>query len=95
MEEIIPGMLQAEQAFYNRRTAGERTERLKDVTGINYRPNEVTRKDNFINAYMGKDYNGRAYELVSMGFEMAYKNPKTLAKDPDYQQFIYGLLAIG
>lgn len=95
MERTIPGMLQAEQAFYNRRTAGEKTERLKDITGVNYKNDEVTRKDNFTHAYIGKDYGGRAFELVSMGFQQAYTEPKTLAKDTDYQQFIYGLLAIG
>lgn len=95
MERAVPGILQAEQAFYNRRTAGESVQRLKDVTGINYGAKEVTRKDNFLDPYMGKDYGGTSYELVSMGFEMAYKDPKKLAQDPDYQQFIYGLLAIG
>lgn len=95
MEEVVPGMLSAQQAFYNRRTAGEQVESLKRLTGLNYATNEYTRKDNFIDPYMGKDYSGKAFELVSMGFEMAYKQPKKLAQDPDYQQFIYGLLAIG
>ena len=95
MERVVPGMLQAEQAFYNRRTAGESLQRLKDVTGVGYRSDETTRKDDFIHPYMGKDYGGTAYELVSMGFEYAYTKPDKLAQDPDYQQFIYGLLAIG
>lgn len=94
MERAVPGIRQAEQAFYNRRTSGEKTEKLRDVTGNKaYSTSEITRKDNFLDAYMGKDYGGSAYELVSMGFEMAYNNPKKLATDPDYQQFIYGLLA--
>ena len=96
MERAVPGILQAEQAFYNRRTAGESLQRLRDVTGnSSYRANETTRKDNFVNPYMGKDYGGTSYELVSMGVEYAYTQPKKLAQDPDYQQFIYGLLAIG
>lgn len=95
MEKAVPGILQAEKAFYERRTAGESVQRLKDATGISYRADETTRKDNFLDAYMGKDYAGQFYELVSMGFEYAYTKPDKLAQDPDYQQFIYGLLAIG
>ena len=45
---------------------------IRALTGnTKYDPTEMTRKDQFINPYIGKDYNGSAYELVSMGFEYA------------------------
>ena len=43
---------------------------------------------------MGKYYGNDTYELASMGFEYAYTNPEELAKDPDMQQWIFGLLTI-
>ncbi len=80
-----------EAEFYNRRTAGEQLQWM----GSGYGRDEKTRKDNFVNAYMGKDYGGSAYELCSMGFEYAFTHPERLAKDPDMEAWIFGLLAIG
>lgn len=89
-EHIMPNILAAEQEFYDRRTAGEELEWL----GQGYTQDELTRKDDFIHPYMGKDYNGNAFELVSMGFQRAFMNPEELAKDPDMEAWIYGLLAL-
>jgi len=90
MEHSIPDILQAEKAFYERRTKGEDLEWL----GSGYGKSEKARRDNFLSMYMGKDYGGRAYELVSMGFEMAYTDPLELAKDKDMAEWIFGLLAL-
>lgn len=89
-EKSVPGLLSIEKEFYERRTAGESLEWL----GRGYAKSEKTRFDDFIDAYMGKDYKGTAYELVSMGFEYAYTNPMKLAKDKDMQAWIYGILAL-
>ena len=43
---------------------------------------------------MGKDYGGSSYEIVSMGFEMAYTEPVELLKDKDMAELIFGILAI-
>lgn len=83
-------ILDAERAFYARRTAGEELKWL----GAGYKRTEKSRKDKFIHTYMGKDYGGRAFELVSMGFQYAYTKPETLAKDPDMEEWIYGILAL-
>lgn len=83
-------ILDAEREFYKRRTAGEDLQWL----GAGYDASEKTRKDNFIHPYMGKDYGGYDFELVSMGFQYAYTDPDTLAKDPDMESWIYGLLAL-
>ena len=93
-EQAVPSILDAEKSFYNRRTDGEPLERLRDITNIGYDSSEKARKDDFIEPYMGKDYGGRAYELVSMGFQYAYCEPTKLAKDPDMQQWVYGLLTL-
>lgn len=87
-ERAVPGILQQETEFYKRRTSGESLEWL----GSGYGRDEKTRKDQFLHSYMGKDYGGSAYELVSMGFEYAYTDPVYLAKDPDMQQWILGIL---
>lgn len=83
-------ILDAERAFYKRRTQGESLEWM----GPGYKRNEVTRKDDFIHKYMGKDYDGHDFELVSMGFQYAYTEPEMLAKDPDMEEWIYGILSI-
>ncbi|MBR0459878.1 MAG: hypothetical protein IJJ26_11630 [Victivallales bacterium] len=88
-EQCVPGIMQSEREFYARRTAGESLEWL----GQGYDRSEKTRKDKFENAYMGKDYGGAAYELVSMGFQYAFTDYGRLAKDPDMETWILGLLA--
>ncbi|WP_051344090.1 hypothetical protein [Alicyclobacillus herbarius] len=64
-EAWVPKLVQMEQAFYEYRTAGEPLKWL----GPRYDPNEMTRFDRFTDSYMGKDYDGRFFELMSMGME--------------------------
>ncbi len=90
MEKTVPDLLQVEKAFYERRTAGEDLEWL----GGSYDKDEKARRDKFISMYMGKDYEGYAYELVSMGFQYAYTDPLTLMKDEDMAEWILGILAL-
>lgn len=88
-ETINPHILAMEKHFYEKRTAGEKLERM-----VGYSAKELTRKDHFISPYMGKDYGGRAYELVSMGFQYAYTDTKTLMQDEDFARFIIGALML-
>ena len=81
---------EAEKEFYKHRTEGEPLKWL----GSGYRRNEKTRFDDFVSPYMGKDYGGSSYELVSMGFEYAYTRPEELAKDPEMEAWILGILAL-
>ncbi len=95
MEKAIPIIRDLEQMFYERRTKGEKLERLKDLYPIyGYNASEKTRKDQFLDAYMGKDYGGDAYELVSMGFQYAYCDPEELMKDSDMAEWIFGILTL-
>lgn len=89
-ERAVPEIKEMEKLFYNRRTKGEALQWL----GNGYGRDEKSRKDDFISPYMGKDYHGTAYELVSMGFEYAYTDPLKLATDPDMEAWIYGILSL-
>lgn len=89
-ERAIPEIKEAEKVFYERRTKGEPLQWL----GYPYAYSEKSRFDNFLDKYMGKDYGGSAYELVSMGFEYAYTNPTLLWQDEDFATWIYGILTL-
>ncbi len=91
LETNHPEVLQQSAAFVARRTAGEKEQRLRDLTGNKaYDPSEVTKPDNFHNPYVGKTYQdaaGKTYatEVTSMGIERLDKDPIEFAKnDPDY-----------
>ena len=88
-EHVVPGIREAEQSFYAERTAGESLQWL----GPGYARNEVTRRDKFISPYMGKDYGGQGFELVSMGFQYAYTDYDKLSQDEDMRDWILGILA--
>lgn len=87
-EHTVPGILKAEREFYNERTKGETLEWL----GTGYGYNERTRKDNFVSAYMGKDYGGFGYELVSMGFEYTLTDYDKMCQDEDMRNWTLGIL---
>lgn len=89
-ERAVPEIRDAEEEFYKHRTNGESLKWL----GQGYRRDEKTRFDDFIDPYMGKDYGGSAYELVSMGFELAFTHPDRLTKDPEMESWILGILSL-
>ena len=99
LESYVPKIKNIEKEFYERRTGDESSVRLRDVTGnLNYRSNEITKLDKFLNPYMGKDYSLRDgddhnYELLSMGMTYLYNKPNELTKDKDYMNFVLGCLA--
>lgn len=95
LERACPVIMTLEKQFYDRRTRGCELEKLSDITGNSaYLDYEVSRKDEFLDPYMGKDYDGRAYELVSMGFDWFFRHPERMIKDPDYFKFIAGILTM-
>ena len=81
-------ILKIEKQFYDRRTSGESLQWL----GAPYDKSELTRFDNFINPYMGKDYGGSAYELLSMGLEGIYSKTYNISRDPEFEDLILGIL---
>ncbi len=91
------------KAFLERRTTvngvREPVRKLRDLTGNQgYGHWEVTRKDNFDSPYTGKVYEDRngnvnATEIISMGLEKMYEDPKGFARsDPDYFDFIWSIM---
>lgn len=88
--ERTQNLKQYEKLLYDKRTAGEDLQWL----GAGYGKAEKTRVDNWLSKYMGKDYGGTAYEIISMGFEYAYTNPDLLLQDEEFANFIYGILTL-
>ena len=94
-EYSIQSLRMCEAQFFDRRTQGCKLEKLNELIPMSgYDDYEVTYKDDFISPYMGKDYDGRAFELASMGFQYLFTEPKKLARDEDMLKFILGLLVI-
>ena len=94
-ENVVPGIYELEKQFYDRRTAGDPVVRLKDIyPNHDYDPTEVTKKDKFTNAYMGKVYKDRFYEIFSMGLEGVFLKTNDLwSKDKEYVDFVLGVMA--
>lgn len=83
--------------FYDRRTKGEPTEKLKDILpGSGYADSEVARRDKFMDPYMGKDYGpggDRSHELFTMGVQRLYATPIEFAEqDPDMFDWVIDVL---
>ena len=105
IEEKMPGVHEACVDFLRERTRGDELVSLKDKFGDQFRDNEFGRADDFAKAfgdaegaernglYVGKDYGGRATEILSMGVELLYRDPSGFAKrDPEYCAFVLGIL---
>lgn len=91
-----PRLKMLENEFYTRRTAGEALTHM----GPGYGRNEVSRRDKFLDAYIGKDYGGRYFEVATMGVEAtvgpsAAYHHINIAADEDFYDFILGILAAG
>jgi hypothetical protein len=84
LEDLHREALKASKDFVEFRTEGTPLKKLSEVVaGSGYRDNEVTREDEFINPYIGKDYGGSATEVMSMGLQYLHKNPvELLTQDP-------------
>lgn len=95
LEESDPKIHDKVQKFFESRTAGEKWQKLSDLTGnSNYGDNEVAKPDKWPKPYMGKKANSeKNSEILSMGMEMMYKDPANFAKiDPEYFAFIHDTL---
>lgn len=100
-----------EREFLKERTKGEQTSRLYDIYNgsVDYRLSEITKKDNFINPYIGKEY-PKGTEVLSIGLESLFEPGKGQLKsigkdgknkyvkineDKEYLNLILGLLLKG
>lgn len=79
-------------AFRNKRAGSEQPTHL----GGSYGPNEVAVRDQFMDHYMGKIYDDKSSEIISMGLQYFFEKPIEFAKtDPEYFDFMFGLLRGG
>ena len=99
LEDNSASILKASIDFLSKRTAGEATKSIADLTGNkSYANYEVAKPDKFLSIYMGKIYqtgNGNTYatEILSMGLEYFWYDPLNFAKnDPEYFDFVYSVL---
>jgi len=70
LQSALPGIDKIFQDEHRARTKGDKLKRLRDVTGISYRYDEVTREDHYVTPYVGKEYgSGDAKEVMTMAFE--------------------------
>lgn len=95
LEESDPKIHAKVRDFFERRTAGEKWQKLSKLTGNkNYRDDEVAKPDKWPRPYMGKKTKSdKNSEILSMGMEMMYKDPIGFAKkDPEYFAFMHDTL---
>jgi hypothetical protein len=80
--------------YLAQRTKGERLQSLRKLTGkTKYDASERAWPDKFLTPYFGKDYQGRATEIVAMALECLYSKPYLLAEgDSEMFDWILGIL---
>lgn len=100
-----------EREFLTDRTKGEQVSCLYDIYNgyIPYGSREITKKDNFINPYIGKEYT-QGTEVLSVGLESLFEPEKgqlksiskdgkdeyvKISEDKEYLNLILGLLLKG
>lgn len=95
LEHQNPDIGRAALKFLQERVGNEP---LKPMIGRGYKRGEMGRDDDFEKAfgqharYVGKDYYGRATEIMSMGLEKLFNDPVGFAnQDPDYFDFVVGI----
>lgn len=95
LEHKNPELHRRIMKFYDQRTANDVVEQLSKVTGNRgYGYSEVTKKDGFVDPYIGKYYNRQgSSEILTMWFTEVLTNPTRLFdKDFDYFKFIFNLI---
>jgi len=95
VESHVPGATAAIWDHIDSRTQGETNRSLQLLTGNpGYNSDEVAKPDKFADPYMGKEYNRRASEFLSMSLQHMYEDPVGFAKkDPQSFDFTNQLLA--
>lgn len=100
LQRIMPGLDKLFQEFHLRRTQGDKLQSLLELTGDSrYLPYEMTRPDNYLSPYFGKDYNGVALEMLPKALGVVLGIDDTgdtvslaLRKDPAILDLALGVL---
>lgn len=70
IQAALPQLDNFFQDMHKRRTAGDTLRSLARLTGHGYGANELTREDNYVDPYWGKEYPARgALEVMAMAFQ--------------------------
>ena len=111
VEHLNPNALRISKEFIAARTAGEALTPLQNILqGLGYRAGEMTRKDDFISPYIGKEY-ADASEVLSVGLESLFCDERQLKRatkkagqtiyeyakiesDEEYLKLIIGLILL-
>lgn len=109
VDHFNPDLVRIEKEFVASRTKGEDATRLKDIfPGFGYNIQEITKKDDFISPYIGKEYEDST-EVLSIGLESIFEPEKgqlksvtngkyiykSITDDKDYFNLIIGLILKG
>jgi hypothetical protein len=105
LQHALPALDDIFQTLHERRTAGDRLERLRDLLPKHgYPSNEVTKKDEYINVYQGRIYSESRYlgkhgalEVMTMAFENVLGGKaddlmKLVEQDREMFDLVIGLL---
>lgn len=100
-ESTVSGISELEAQFVTRRTTDPQTGKREPLKRLYPRSKEYARPDNFITAYMGKDYGtSRYHEVMSMGVQALYGGDSGgligvngHKPDEDMRAFVLGVLA--
>ena len=92
-EQQTPAVLKAANDFLAKRAGGQPTKSLRVLTGHNYKAHERAWEDEWVSRggslYSGKDYGGRATEILTMGIERLHADPVLFRRtDPEYCDFV-------
>jgi hypothetical protein len=94
IEDQFPEILRASLDFLRRRAGTAASRTLRAITGNKYyQANERAWEDEWVkkggSVYCGKDYSGKATEIITMGIERLHHDPLSFfLQDPDYFEFI-------
>jgi hypothetical protein len=102
LQDALPGLQAKFAEMHMRRARGEALQSLKALEPTqDYRRDEMTRKDNYINPYWGKEYDGAPLETMTMAMQTvlsgrAWKDgfffKRLYTKDREMFDFVVGLL---
>lgn len=94
IEHQRPDVLAMSVAYLERRCAGETPQPMNQLQpGYAYEDGEMARPDRFIDPYTGKDYGGKASEVLSMALQSLYAKPRQLyTSDPDLMAYAVGAI---
>ncbi|PPD36902.1 MAG: hypothetical protein CTY18_03115 [Methylomonas sp.] len=91
VQSALPELDNFFQTLHVRRTINDPLRRLRDIyPDLNYRLDEFAKEDNYINAYIGKEYSGSAKEVMvtAIEFLLARNSPVNLGRKPAFSDLL-------